>query len=131
MKNQAEKLANFHRSYSSLNVKVISLESIYQEFSSGKQDIAAIRNCIKYIYNNASSTDKKLRYVNLFGDASFDYKDRIRNNNNIVPIYESLISNTIGEASFASDDFYGLMDDSEGNITNFWRNRHCCWQNVS
>ncbi len=115
---QAEKLAGFHRVNSNLNVKVLTLESIYQEFASGKQDIAAIRNCIKYIYDNASSDDKKVKYVNLFGDASFDYKKRISNNNNIVPIYESLTSNTIGEASFASDDFYGLMDDNEGNITN-------------
>ncbi|AOW08298.1 type IX secretion system sortase PorU [Flavobacterium gilvum] len=117
LRQHAEKLANFHRINSNLNVKTITLESIYQEFSSGKQDIAAIRNCIKYIYDNASSPDKRIRYVNLFGDASFDYKKRITNNSNIVPIYESLTSNTIGEASFASDDFYCLMDDSEGNIT--------------
>ncbi|MCV9929896.1 type IX secretion system sortase PorU [Flavobacterium sp. LS1R49] len=115
--NQAEKLASFHRSYSKLNVKVISLESIYQEFSSGKQDIAAIRNCIKYIYDNGSTLDKKVKYVNLFGDASFDYKNRIANNGNIVPIYYSLVSNTTAEFSFASDDFYGLMDTDEGNIT--------------
>ncbi|WP_264566583.1 type IX secretion system sortase PorU [Flavobacterium sp. N3904] len=116
LKIQADKLATFHRLNSNLNVKVLTLESIYQEFSSGKQDISAIRNCIKYIYDNASSVDKKIQYVNLFGDASYDYKKRTPNNSNIVPIYESLVSNTIGEASFASDDFYGLMDDSEGNI---------------
>jgi hypothetical protein len=120
LKNQADKLASFHQKNSNLNVKVITLENIYQEFSSGKQDIAAIRNCIKYIYTNATSSDKRIKYVNLFGDASFDYKKRITNNSNIVPIYESLISNTIGEASFASDDFYGLMDDSEGNITTYY-----------
>lgn len=118
--NQAEKLATFHRSYSNLNVKVITTESIYQEFSSGKQDIAAIRNCIKYVYDNASSPEKRIKYVNLFGDASFDYKNRINNNGNIVPIYHSLRSNSSGEASFASDDFYGLMDNNEGNIISFF-----------
>jgi len=71
---QAEKLANFHRSYSQLNVKVVYLENIYQEFSSGKQDIGAIRNFVKYVYNNASSPDKKVKYLNLFGDASYDLK---------------------------------------------------------
>jgi hypothetical protein len=120
LKVQAEKLANFHRKNSNFNVKVLTLESIYQEFSSGKQDISAIRNCVKYIYSNASSAGKKVQFVNLFGDASFDYKNRIVNNSNIVPIYESLVSNTMGEASFASDDFYGLMDDSEGNIVSFF-----------
>lgn len=113
---QAEKLANFHRSYSKLNTKVITLETIYQEFSSGKQDVSAIRNCIKYIYENASVSEKKIKYVNLFGDASYDYKDRIRNNTNVVPIYHALNSVTIGEYSFASDDFYGLMDSNEGNV---------------
>lgn len=117
LRTQAEKLANFHQKNSNLNVKVLSLESIYQEFSSGKQDIAAIRNCIKYVYKNASSEEKRVKYINLFGDASYDYKKRIPNNSNIVPIYESLVSNTVGEASFASDDFYALMDESEGNIT--------------
>ncbi|CAM2935254.1 type IX secretion system sortase PorU [Flavobacterium frigoris] len=117
---QAEKLANFHRIYSKLNVKVITTESIYPEFSSGKQDIAAIRNCIKYIYENASTTEKRIKYVNLFGDASYDYKNRIANNTNIIPIYHALNSQTTGEASFASDDFYGLMDSTEGNIISFF-----------
>jgi hypothetical protein len=117
---QAEKLATFHRSKSNLNVKVLSLESIYQEFSSGKQDISAIRNCIKYIYENASTPEKRIKYVNLFGDASYDFKNRIINNTNIVPIYHSLKSNTSGEASFASDDFFGLMDSNEGNIVSYF-----------
>ena len=118
--NQAEKLAAFHRAKSNLNVKAIALESIYQEFSSGKQDVAAIRNCIKYIYENASQPEKRIKYLNLFGDASFDFKNRIPGNTNIVPIYHALNSSTSGESSFASDDFFGLMDPNEGNITSFF-----------
>lgn len=117
LKTQAEKLADFHRNNpaNKLNVKVITLESIYQEFSSGKQDIAAIRNCIKYIYKNPLDTSKKIKYINLFGDASYDYKNRISNNSNIVPIYHALSSNSLGESSYASDDFYGRMDDTDDN----------------
>ncbi|MFB9078609.1 type IX secretion system sortase PorU [Flavobacterium procerum] len=118
--SQAERLAAFHRNYSNLTVKVITLENIYQEFSSGKQDIAAIRNCIRYLYQNASSNEKRIKYINLFGDASYDYKDRISNNTNIVPIYHALNSTSTGESSFASDDFYGLMDADEGNVTSFF-----------
>ena len=113
LKIQADKLADFHRSYSKLIVKVIPLESIYQEFSSGKQDIAAIRNCIKYIYENPLDPSKKVKYVNLFGDASYDYKNRIANNTNIVPIYHALYSNSLGESSYASDDFFGRMDNAD------------------
>lgn len=113
---QAEKLAAFHRNYSSLNVKVVNLETIYPEFSSGKQDIGAIRNFVKYVYTNASSVDKRVKYLNIFGDTSFDFKDRIPNNTNLVPIYQALNSYTEGEASFASDDFFGMMDPDEGRL---------------
>lgn len=124
--NQAERLANFHRSYSGLVVKVVSLESIYQEFSSGKQDVAAIRNFIKYVYWNASDPSRRVKYVNLFGDASYDYKDRISNNTNIVPTFHGFnpsasevnnSSNISLFTAFISDDFYGLMDDTEGPMT--------------
>lgn len=122
---QAEKLANFHRNKSGLKVRTVTLESIYQEFSSGKQDVAAIRNFIKYIYNNASTTQNRIKYVNLFGDASFDYKNRIPNNTNIVPVFHGLnpLANMTDNTSnysilttFMSDDFFGLMDDNEGQM---------------
>lgn len=113
--SQAEKLAKFHRNYSQLNVKVVFLESIYHEFSSGKQDIAGIRNFVRYVYQNASTPSKRVKYLNLFGDASFDFKDRIPNNTNIVPIYHALNSYTSGESSYASDDFFTFMDNNEGN----------------
>ena len=116
LNGQAEKLANFHRNNSLMIVRVINLEDVYTEFSSGKQDIGAIRNLVKYVYFNASSADKRLKYVNLFGDASYDFKDRVSGNTNIVPIYQSLNSYTDGESSFATDDFYGLMDPDEGRI---------------
>ncbi|PWA03939.1 type IX secretion system sortase PorU [Flavobacterium psychrotolerans] len=117
--SQAEKLANFHRTHSKLNVKVVYLENIYQEFSSGKQDIGAIRNFAKYVYNNRIIPGNEVKYLNLFGDASYDFKNRISISSNIVPIYHALNSFTLGEASFASDDFFGLMNDNEGDIDNF------------
>lgn len=114
--SQAEKLATFHRNYSQLNVKVVNLENIYQEFSSGKQDIAAIRNLVKYVYDNASSASNRIKFLNLFGDASYDFKDRITDNTNIVPIYHSTNSYFSGESSFCSDDFFALMDTNEGDV---------------
>jgi hypothetical protein len=118
--DQAERLANFHRNYSGISVRTVKLEEIYHEFSSGKQDIAAIRNFIRYVYENATSESTRVKYVNLFGDASFDFKDRIPNNTNLVPIYHSLNSSTSGEASFSSDDFFGLMDPNEGNVVSYF-----------
>jgi hypothetical protein len=116
--SQAERLAAFHRNYSQLNVKVVTLESLYEEFASGKQDIGAIRNFVKYVYENASAPAKRLKYLCLFGDASFDLKNRIPNNTNICPIFHSLNSFS-GSSSFISDDFFGLMDANEGYMDDF------------
>ena len=114
--NQAERLANFHRTNSNMSVKVVPLDLIYNEFGGGKQDISAIRNFVKYVYQNASTPANKVKYLNLFGDASFDFRDRIKNNTNIVPIFQSLNSETSTESSFPSDDFFVLMDANEGEV---------------
>jgi len=113
---QAERLANFHRNYSQLNVKVVTLESIYQEFSSGKQDIGAIRNFMKYVYRNPLDSNKRVKYLNLFGDASYDFKNRASVFSNFVPIFHAMNSYTDGESSFSSDDYFGMYDQIDGDI---------------
>lgn len=114
--SQAERLAAFHRNNSGLVVRVLSLDKVYNEFACGKQDIGAIRNLVKYAYFNASDPSKRVKYLNLFGDASYDFKNRIPNNTNIVPIFQALNSYSEGEASFATDDFFGMLDENEGYL---------------
>ena len=111
----ALKLANHHKNLNGLNVKVVTTDKIYEEFSSGKQDIGAIRNFVRYVYDNASSQANKLKYVCLIGDTSVDYKNRLSGNNNIVPSFHTLsvISST---SSFVSDDYFGSLDPNEGTI---------------
>ena len=46
-------------------------EKIYNEFSSGAQDITAIRDFVKMLYDKAQP-GKEPRYLLLFGDASYD-----------------------------------------------------------
>ena len=111
----ALRLANHHKNVTGLNVKVVTTDKIYQEFSSGKQDIGAIRNFVRYIYENGSSEDKRLKYLGLFGDTSVDYKNRLVNNNNIVPTFHTLNS-TSTHFSYMSDDFFVMMDPTEGTM---------------
>jgi hypothetical protein len=115
--SQAERLAQINRNQYQLNVKVVTLNELYNEFSSGNKDISAIRNLVKYVYDNASTPEARLKYLCLFGDASFDYKDRIRNNTNLVPSWLSIESFNL-TSSFISDDFFGMMDDNEGSMLN-------------
>ncbi|MEZ4858280.1 MAG: type IX secretion system sortase PorU [Flavobacteriaceae bacterium] len=109
----ALRLANHHKNTTGLNVKVVTTDKIYNEFGSGIQDISAIRNFVRYVYENASSEDKRIKYVCLFGDTSVDYKDRLPENNNMVPTFQTLDSRSTFR-SFMSDDFFGLMDPAEG-----------------
>ncbi len=106
----ANRLANFRILNDKINSKVVTVNEIYLQFSSSVPDISSIRNYIKYLYDKSS---KKLKYVLLFGDASYDYKDRISNNTNYVPTYQSRNS-TNNIYSYSSDDFFGFLEDDEG-----------------
>ncbi len=109
---QAVRLATFHASASDLNVQVLDPVTIYNEFSSGTTDITAIRDFMKMLYDRSSSADMP-KYLLLFGDASYDYKDFLANNTNIIPSWQSPESyNPV--SSLVSDDYYGMLDDNEG-----------------
>jgi Peptidase family C25 len=115
LQQQAQRLADFHQTNSNLNTKVVTLDAIYNEFNAGNEDIAAIRNFIRYAYENASAPAKRIQYICLFGDASIDYKNRIPNNTNIAPVFHSYESFNLA-FGVASDDFYTMMDVGEGSL---------------
>lgn len=108
----AEELAAFHRA-EGLSVNIVTPQQIYNEYSSGAQDLVGIRSFLKMFYDRSSSDKDLLKYVVLMGDASYDYKDRIKGNTNYVPAFQS--SNSIDPvSSHVSDDYFGFLDDSEG-----------------
>ena len=111
----ALRLAQHNKENQGLNVKVVTTDKIYEEFSSGRQDISAIRNFIRYVYYNASTESKRIKYLGIMGDTSIDYKNRLPNNNNDVPSFHTLTGTSISN-SFMSDDFFGNMDENEGTI---------------
>lgn len=113
--NQAEKLAGFHRNNSNLKVAVVTTSQVYNEFSSGAQDITAIKSLMKMFYDRAGSNKQLMpKYLLLFGDASYDYKYVLDNNTNYIPGFQSRNSHNPVE-SFISDDYFGFLDDSEGD----------------
>ncbi|MCG1036541.1 type IX secretion system sortase PorU [Polaribacter sargassicola] len=115
LSTEAQRLADYHQENSNLSTKVVLLDEIYNEFASGSKDITGIRDFIKYIYNTNSSEDTKLKYVCFFGDSSYDYKDRVSGNNNIVPV--KLSENSFNLAnSWVTDDFFVMLDDNEGTM---------------
>jgi len=99
--SQAERLAAYHRSKNGYDTRVIDINEIYNEFSSGSKDITAIRDFVTKL-NSPSGT---LKYVFLLGDTSYDFKNRVSNNTDIIPSYQSEFSGDVS-ASFVTDDYF-------------------------
>ena len=113
---QADSLAEFHRITSHLSVVVAKTTDIYNEFASGNPDPTAIRDFVKMLYDKGMPGNTP-KYLLLFGDGSYDPKNRVPNNNNMVPTYQSLESlKYIG--TFVTDDYYGIMGDNQGDGSN-------------
>jgi hypothetical protein len=110
---QAIRLAGLHQQQNSLRVTVITTEQVYNEFGSGSPDPTAIRDLVKMYHDKfAANVPNRLKYLLLFGDASFDYKDRINGNTNLVPAYQNNFP-LDPLSTYASDDFFGFLDDNE------------------
>ena len=109
---QAERLANLHRS-EGLDVHVVRVDQVYNEFSSGAQDPTAIRKMAKMFYDRAlQNGTKMIKYLCLFGDGTYDPKDRVDNNNNYIVTYQ--VDNSENHISaLVTDDYFGMLDDNE------------------
>lgn len=113
----ADRLADFHRE-EGMRVAVVNVDQIYNEFSSGQQDLSAIRDFLKMFYERATNAADLPKYALLFGDASFDYKDRIDGNENLVPTFQSQESFSL-TSSYCTDDYIAFLDPNEGSdLTN-------------
>lgn len=109
----AGKLAELHMSDDGTTSIVVTPGQIYNEFSGGIPDAAAIRNFVRMIREKGAESPSPLRYLLLFGDGSYDNKTAPPGNTAFIPTWQSVNSHT-GVLSFTSDDFYGLLDEGEG-----------------
>lgn len=110
--SEAMRFASYRSSHSGIQVTVVTTDQVYNEFSGGKQDVTALRDLVKYLYDKGVG----LKNVMLFGRGSYDYKDKLSFNKNFIPIYQS--RNSLNPlATFASDDYIGFLEDDEGT----WR----------
>lgn len=114
----AERLAEIHLSDDGTTSLIVTPEQIYNEFSGGIPDAVAIRNFIKMIYDRGKMAGSPPRYLLLFGDGSYENKTPPPGNSSFIPTWQS-VNSTTGVLSFASDDFYGLLDEGEGEAEGF------------
>lgn len=110
---QAQRLANYRQQNDGINSYICTPAQIYNEFSSGKADITAIRDFVKMVYDRGTA-GSELKYLLFFGSCTYDYKNHYGTGGNFVPTYESRES-LDDLKSYNSDDYFGFLDDSEGN----------------
>ncbi len=107
---EAQRLAAFRQQKNSIMAAVVTTTQVYNEFSGGKQDVTAIRDVVKYFYDQKTGIKNLL----LFGRGSYDYRNYLPYNKNFVPTYESRNSLSPLE-TYSSDDYFGFLEATEGN----------------
>ncbi|MEO0404891.1 MAG: C25 family cysteine peptidase, partial [Bacteroidota bacterium] len=106
----AEALIELHAE-DGLNIVLTTPRLIYNEFSSGNDDVTAIRMLMKMLYDNANG-DAALQpqFLQLIGDGTFDNK-HLADNGPALITYQSLESFSPTD-SYISDDYFGFLDDN-------------------
>ncbi len=111
---EANRLAGFRNTRDGLDVLVVTTDQIYNEYASGRPDVSAIRDFTRQLYQRSAG---KLKYLLLFGDATYDYRNLLQNQAqraDWVPVYESRESlNPV--YTYSSDDYFGFMEANEGD----------------
>jgi len=107
-------LANLRRSQG-LSTGVYKVTDVFDEFSAGVFDPVAIRNFVKYRYDDLSTRPE---FVILVGDASYDYKDNYGYydneyrdfGGNLLP---TMLLYTFPNGDSASDNFFVCVDGDD------------------
>lgn len=94
--------------------EVVLLEDIYREFSGGVKDPGAIRNYLKYCWDNRNY---KPSYALLMGDGNFDPKGIIfdGNNRDFIPTFQIDAATETG--SFTTDFYYADLNITTNSYT--------------
>ncbi|MBM2841248.1 MAG: hypothetical protein HW412_1776 [Bacteroidetes bacterium] len=85
---------------------VVDVDTIYNEFGGGLPDVTAIRDYLKFAYDNWT---RRPQYVLFFGQASYDYKALLGSRSSYVPTWQTDETfNDIG--TYCSDDFFARFE---------------------
>lgn len=131
---QAERIAEVHRQTDGMDVVVVNQELVYNEFSSGSADPAAIRKYMKMLYdrsNNPAAGDSEttpgnLRYLLLMGRPTYDNRhltsEMSSRSYSTLPTWTTDVGLNENVA-YSSDDLFAMLEDNSGLR---WGNERLC-----
>jgi hypothetical protein len=104
-----ESYVSYRESKSDINVTLVSLEDIINQFSYGVYDPTAIRDFLKYAYENCASPAPSA--VLLVGDGNYDYENILNTATlNFIPPYLHEYDSTASDDNYVFFGDYGLLD---------------------
>ncbi len=92
-----------------LSVEIVDIQDIYDEFSAGTQDAAAIKHFLHYVYFTWNAPT--LRYVLFLGDTDYDYRNITGQSKMRIPTYQKDGNSDV--SSYATDDRYTYLASGE------------------
>lgn len=112
-KNAANRLKDYRRqpAHGGLKTIVVTVDEIYNEFSSGVPDVSAIRDFLKYSYESWAPLTPP-EFVLMLGAASYDYKGIFGAKSSFVPTWQTTENPFDDINSSATDDFFGRISTS-------------------
>ncbi len=113
----AEKFKAYREANSDLKISIFTTDEIYNEFGMGSPDITTIRDFVAY---SVKYWTVKPRYLVLWGDGHYDFKNVSTTKVNYVPAYQTsdygLDSFTSTFYSFCTDDYFGRVVGNDYRI---------------
>jgi hypothetical protein len=94
-------------------VRAIDIEDVYANFSGGRKDPIAIRNYLKFLYDQStcsSGGEPSLAYVLLVGNGTYDQRDVLKQGNDLIPLYINVHYGNETEG-VEDDDFLVKLDE--------------------
>lgn len=116
----ASRFSEIHAKTDGLSVLVLTPESIYNEFSSGKPDVSAFRKLLKMWYDKSGKSEANFtRHCLLMGRPTYDNKmvsAVVRNAGYPrIPIWQSYDGYS-ESTSYSTDDYIGMLEDVDGEF---------------
>ena len=105
------------REQAGLNVEIVDVQDIYDEFSYGIKDVTAIKDFLQFAYYNWHAADHPT-YVVLVGDATYDYRDNLglaaQGKADLIPTYLGYRGSLgTSEGATASDNWFVCVDGDD------------------
>jgi len=104
-RSEVERLAEYRQSTQDIDIEVVDVDDVYNEFNFGKQSAFAIKKFLKHAYDNWNG--EKVRYLFIIGDATWDVRKNYRNavSEMFIPAYGNPVSDWWYGCLDAYDDF--------------------------